>query len=155
MDYPGDPATWAIDDQYLVGDSLLVAPVVAGQSTRGVYLPAGDWFDFWTGQRSAGKRRIQIEPPLEQIPIYVKAGAILPLAETTLHTAGAASLRLHMQVYGNSAGPAVLYEDDGSWNPSLAAVTLTWEPSKQSGSLSRSGDGNGPRYEAAGWKLFE
>ncbi len=60
-----------------------------------------------------------------------------------------------MQVYGNSAEPTVLYEDDGSWNPSLAEVTLTWEPSKQSGSLRRSGNGSGPRYEAAGWKLLE
>ncbi|MDR3698121.1 MAG: glycoside hydrolase family 31 protein [Candidatus Sulfopaludibacter sp.] len=155
MDYPNDPETWAVDDQYMVGESMLVAPVVAGQSTRAVYLPAGDWFDFWTGQRSAGKRRIQISPPLEQIPIYVKAGAILPLAEATLHTAGAASLRLHVQVFGNPAAPAVLYEDDGSWNPSLAAVTLSWDSDKQAGSISRSGNGTGPRYEVAGWKLFE
>ena len=154
MDYPADPATWGIDDQYIMGESMLVAPVVAGQSTRAVYLPAGDWFDFWTGQRSAGKRRIQIQPPLEQIPVYVKAGTILPLAEPTLHTAAAESLRLHVQVFGDSAAPAVLYEDDGSWNPSLAEVTLTWDSAKQSGALRRSGNGSGPRYEVAGWKLM-
>ena len=152
MDYPGDPATWAIEDQYFAGESLLVAPVVAGQAARSVYLPAGDWFDFWTGQRYAGKQRMRVQAPIEQIPIFVKSGAILPLAEPTLHTRDAASFRLHAQVYGDRALPAVLYEDSGEWNPSLAEVTLAWDPARQSVALHRSGSGAGPRYEVATWK---
>ena len=148
MDYPDDPATWAIDDQYLVGESILAAPVVAGQAERAVYLPAGDWFDFWNGRRYPGKQRIEIKPPLEQIPLFVKGGTILPLAEATLHTGEAASWRISVQVYGDHPAPAVLYEDDGAWNPSLTEVTLAWEPP---GSVTRSGNGPGPRYEVAGW----
>jgi len=152
MDYPDDPATWAVDDQYLVGESLLVAPVVAGQSARNVYLPAGDWFDFWSGTRHPGKQRLRVTPPLEQIPIFVKEGSILPLAEATLHTADPAAFRLHAQVYGDSPRPTVLYEDDGSWRPSLAEVTLTWDGARESGAVSRSGSGGGPRYVVTTWK---
>ncbi|MBS1858636.1 MAG: glycoside hydrolase, partial [Acidobacteria bacterium] len=74
MDYPDDPATWAVDDQYMAGESLMAAPLVGGQATRRVYLPAGEWYDFWTGRKLPGKQRIQVEAPLEQIPLYVKAG---------------------------------------------------------------------------------
>jgi alpha-D-xyloside xylohydrolase len=150
MDYPDDPATWAVDDQYLMGESLLVAPVVAGEASRNVYLPAGDWVDFWTGRRYPGKQRIRIDVPLEQIPLFVKGGSILPLAEVTAHTADAASWRLHVQAYGNSPAQAVLYEDDGTWDPSLSEVTLSWQGE---GSLKRSGSGSGPHYEVAEWKF--
>ncbi len=151
MDYPDDPATWAIEDQYFAGDSLLVAPVVAGQAARSVYLPAGDWFDFWTGRRYGGKQRVRVQPPLEQIPLFVKSGAILPLAEPALHTRDAAGLRIHARVYGEQPRPAVLYEDGGEWNPTLAEVTLAWDPATPSGALRRSGSGAGPRYEVVEW----
>jgi alpha-D-xyloside xylohydrolase len=154
MDYPDDPATWPVDNQYMMGESLLVAPAFAGEPARSVYLPTGEWFDFWTGQRQAGKQRIQVKPPLEQIPIFVKAGTILPLAEPTLHTEDPASWRLLVQVYGDRPAPATLYEDDGGWNPSLAEVTLTWDAQTRSGSLKRSGGAAGPRYDVAGWKQF-
>ena len=150
MDYPDDTATWALEDQYLMGDSLLVAPAFAGQSSRAVYLPAGDWYDFWSGKRHTGKQRLQIEAPLEQIPIFVKAGSILPLAEATGHTEDAASRRLRVQVYGGNPAPATVFEDDGSWNPVLNEVTLSWN---LQGSVRRSGNGNGPRYEVAEWKF--
>ena len=151
MDYPGEPATWAVDDAYLMGESLLVAPVVAGQASREVYLPAGDWFDFWSGKRYAGKQRVRVEPPLEQIPIFVRGGSILPLADVTLHTDAPESFRLSAQVYGESPRPAVLYEDDGSWNPSLAEVTLTWDAAKKSGAVNRSGGAGRAQYEVVRW----
>ncbi|MBZ5617176.1 MAG: glycoside hydrolase [Acidobacteriia bacterium] len=152
MDYHDDPQTWPVDNQFLMGESLMVAPAFAGESGRSVYLPAGDWFDFWSGRRLTGKQRIQIKPPLEQIPIFVKAGTILPLAQPTLHTDDPASWRLTVQVYGETPSAVTLYEDDGSWNPSLAEVALAWNSERRSGSLRRSGGGSGPRYEVAEWK---
>ena len=151
MDYPDDRATWTVDDAYLVGESLLVAPVVAGQSSREVYLPAGDWFDFWSGKRYAGKQRVRVEPPLEQIPIFVRGGSILALAEPTSHTDAPESLRLSAQVYGESPRPAVLYDDDGIWNPSLTEVTMTWDAANKSGAVKRSGGGGRARYEVVRW----
>ena len=154
MDYPEAPGAWAVDDQYLVGDSLMAAPLTGGQTERPVYLPPGDWYDFWTGEKHAGDRRISIQAPLEQIPIFVKAGAILPLAEPTLHTGDAASWRITAQVYGERPRPAVLYEDDGSWNPALTEVTLRWHADARTGSVARAGSSSGPRYEIAGWKVL-
>jgi alpha-D-xyloside xylohydrolase len=150
LDHPDDPATWTIDDQYLVGDSLLAAPLVGGQAARGVYLPAGDWYDFWSGARHAGKQQIQVSPPIEQIPLFVRSGTILPLAEATLHTDDAASWRVSVQVYGEAPNAVVLYEDDGGWAPALPEVTLSWDGA--AGAVKRSGTGTGPRYEVTGWK---
>ena len=57
MDYPDDVKTWTIDDQYMLGDDLLIAPVFAGQTQRDVYLPPGEWFDFWTGTKSVARNQ--------------------------------------------------------------------------------------------------
>jgi alpha-D-xyloside xylohydrolase len=114
MDWPDDPATWPIDNQWMAGESILVAPLVAGQASREVYLPAGDWFDFWTGKRVAGKQKIQVSPPVEQIPLFVKSGTILPLAEPAGHTEDPASWRLRVRIYGSGAAAATLYDEDGA-----------------------------------------
>ncbi|HKE22719.1 MAG TPA: glycoside hydrolase family 31 protein [Bryobacteraceae bacterium] len=152
MDYPGDRETWLADQEFLVGDSLLVAPVVAGTAAQPVYLPEGEWFYFWGGQRHSGKRRVAVNAPLEQIPIFVKAGSILPLATPTLHTEDPASWQLTAQVYGDSAAATVLYEDDGRWDPSLNEVTLQWNAQTHSGSVRRGGGGAGPEYSVVEWK---
>ena len=98
LDYPKDTAAWPIDSQFLVGDSLLVAPVFAGQAARPVYLPEGEWFDFWTGHGLSGKQRIEVKPPLEQIPLFAKSGTILPLAQPSLHVEDPASWKLEAHV---------------------------------------------------------
>ena len=153
MDYPDDPQTWPIDNQFLVGEALLVAPAFVGEPSRAVYLPEGEWFDYWTGKRYSGKQRLQVQPPLDQIPIFVKAGSLLPLAEPTLHTDDPASWRLRVQVYGDKPAPVTLYEDDGGWSPALAEVALAWDPEGRSGSVKRSGGGPGPQYSVVEWKL--
>ncbi len=146
MDAPEDPATWAIDDQYMAGEALLVAPMFAGESGRAVYLPAGDWFDFWSGRRYGGRQRIEIQPPLEQIPIFVKSGTILPLAQPTPDTRDAGSFRLEVRVYGERPAAATLYEDDDSGAPSLAEVTLAWDPAAKTGTIR-----GAARYDAVAW----
>jgi alpha-D-xyloside xylohydrolase len=148
MDYPDDARTWAVDNQFLVGESLLVAPVFAGESGRSVYLPEGDWFDYWTGKQYAGKQQIQIQAPLEQIPLFVRSGTLLPLADVTLHTDDPASWRLTVNVYGSKRAPTVLYEDDGSWSPALKPVELAWDAGRGSGSLKRAGSG---KYAVVQW----
>jgi alpha-D-xyloside xylohydrolase len=148
MDYPNDPRTWGVDNQFLVGESLLVAPAFTGEPSRNIYLPEGDWFDYWTGKRYTGKQQIHLQVPLEQIPIFVKAGTLLPLAEPTLHTDDPASWRLTVNVYGDRPVNATLYEDDGSWSPALTEVQLAWDAERKTGSLNRTGNG---KYEVAKW----
>jgi alpha-glucosidase (family GH31 glycosyl hydrolase) len=85
--FPGDPRTISIADEYMYGDALLVAPVVArGQRQRSVYLPAGDYYDFWTGERVAGGRDVQAQAPLDVVPVYARMGALVPMLASDVQT---------------------------------------------------------------------
>lgn len=152
MDYRDDPRTWTIDDQYFLGESLLVAPVIAGQRERKVYLPDGDWFDFWSGAGAQGRQSITVTPALEQIPVFVRDGALLPLAEVTPHTADPRSFNLTVRVYGNGRKGAVLYEDDGKPNAPMTRVLVRWNDQQQSGLLMREGRGLGQKYQVRSWQ---
>lgn len=84
MHYQSDRTTWECNDEYLVGDSILVAPVTEqGARARMVYLPEGVWVDYWTGERISGRQYILKEAPLDLCPIYIKGGSILPAWEDT------------------------------------------------------------------------
>jgi alpha-D-xyloside xylohydrolase len=80
FNHPDDPVCWHIDDQYYLGDDFLVAPVMNDEGARDVYLPAGDWVDFWTGEQLRGPRWLHnVSMPLERLPIYVRYGARVPV----------------------------------------------------------------------------
>ncbi len=152
MDYPNDAQTWAIDDQYLAGESMLVAPVVAGEHEREIYLPTGDWFHFWTGKRFAGNRRIIVSAPLEEIPVFIKSGSLLPLAKQTLHTGDVDSYQLTARRYGEGNLQCALYEDDGSPNTDWTTVTLNWNDGQPQGTLQRTGLKQSQEYVVSTWE---
>lgn len=80
FDAQEDVTTRTIDDQFLLGPHLLVAPVTKrDQTSRHVYLPAGDWRDWWTGEAVSGGRHLLVPTPRDRIPVYVRAGAVIPL----------------------------------------------------------------------------
>jgi alpha-D-xyloside xylohydrolase len=97
----------------MFGASIMVAPLFAGQTTRPVYLPPGDWYDFWTHQKYAGGRTIEATNDLEQIPLFVKAGSLLPLAEPVEHISADTVFDLTIHSFGPKPADFVLYEDDG------------------------------------------
>jgi alpha-D-xyloside xylohydrolase len=156
LDYPDDPHTYAIDDQFILGDRLLAAPVVAGETHRSIYLPKGDWMDFWSGTAYTGGQTYDLEVPLEIIPLFVKAGALLPLAHPSAHTADPASFTIDVRVFGDGSLPFTLYEDDGLTlayeNGDYNQVTLTWDPNVHTGRLLRSGGYSGPQYTITAWE---
>jgi len=78
-DWPSDPTTYHVDDEYLLGPDLLVAPMFKPRGSRDVYLPAGGWYDYWTDRRLDGPQWIRYEAELETIPLFVRAGAVLPV----------------------------------------------------------------------------
>ena len=88
FEYPNDKQTYLIDDEYLVGKDILVAPVLKeGQTIRGIYLPKGDeWMDWWTGERLESGKIHYLQTPIERVPIYVRVGAVIPTQPTIQHT---------------------------------------------------------------------
>lgn len=118
FDHQHDPVARDIDDQYLLGPDLLVAPVVAaGQTARHVYLPAGDWYDWHTGESIGGCRYVLTATPMDRIPIYARGGAVIPMwPEAPSSTAGyhPAAIELHLFVPdGDATHRSLLQEDDG------------------------------------------
>jgi alpha-D-xyloside xylohydrolase len=115
MDFGDDPKTATIGDEYMFGPALLVAPVTEqGRTSRSVYLPAGaDWYNFWTNERVHGGQSIEAKAPIDTIPLFVRAGSILPLGsvvQSTNEVQTIASLR----VYAGADGDFDLYRDDGT-----------------------------------------
>ncbi len=152
MDYPEDSAVWTIDNEYMAGDALLVAPMVAGETDREVYLPEGDWYDFWTGERMAGNQKLKVSPPVTRIPVYVRSGTLLPLADGGQHAEDRANWQIHVRSYGSRPVPAVLIEDDGSIAPEFTRVQLSWPEGARDGSVLRSGPAQKRHYEIIGWE---
>jgi alpha-glucosidase (family GH31 glycosyl hydrolase) len=114
LHYPDDSRAVACGDEFLFGKNLLVAPVVEkGATTREVYLPPGSWYDFWTGELIEGGREIGREVALEIMPLYVRAGSILPLGPVKQYTAERVDQPLSISIYPGTDGSFLLYEDDG------------------------------------------
>jgi alpha-D-xyloside xylohydrolase len=86
LEFQDDPTTHHLDLQYLFGDSFLVAPVVRGDHRCRVYLPAGEWLDYWTKQTVGGPCWLDLEVPLDVLPLWVRAGAIIPMGPEMAHT---------------------------------------------------------------------
>lgn len=111
--FPNDPQITQLYDQVMLGPSLMAAPVLRpGVEYRSVYLPEGTWFDWWTGERLAGGTHILAPAPLERMPLYVKAGAVIPLAPVMQHVKEIPMEQLRLKVWPG-IGEWMLYEDDG------------------------------------------
>ncbi|HEX5424016.1 MAG TPA: TIM-barrel domain-containing protein [Candidatus Acidoferrales bacterium] len=111
---PNDPAAMARDDEYLWGKDILVAPVFEkGATSRQVYLPKGAWHDFWTGDRVEGGREVTRPVDLETIPLYIRAGGIVPLGPVKQYVAEKVDGPLSVTIYPGADGSFLLYEDDG------------------------------------------
>jgi len=155
MDYPDDPSVWRVDDEYLFGSSLLVAPLFTGESKRSVVLPDGDWYDFWTHEKHVGGRVIEIEKAAGQIPVFVKGGTLLPLAEPVECVTDATAFDLTVHIFGDNPEPFALYEDDGVTfdfeKGRQNRIELSWAGGK--GHTAKTGSYGGPgRYRVVQWR---
>lgn len=115
MEFPEDADGYGVSDQYLLGSRVLIAPVVRpNQTKRLVYLPAGEWIDYWTDERIAGGRHVVANAPLDTLPIFVKAGTVLPLATARSNTEQPVeALELHVYWSADGTASGSIYEDDG------------------------------------------
>ena len=122
---PEDARLWEVDDTYLLGDNVVVAPVVEeGAVTRSVVLPEGGWYHYWDDQFYASKQPIQVDAPLAQIPLFVRAGTLLPLMEE-----GVLTLHIYLPEGDAFNLPASLYQDRGEGHGEYIKhfITLTKE----------------------------
>jgi alpha-D-xyloside xylohydrolase len=153
MDDPTDPNLWKCDLEYMMGDRVLVAPVVAGQEARAVYLPRGGWRDFWTGKRFEGGKSYKLAVPIDRILVFVKDDCILPLAGRAQHADDPLLWDLAVNVYGSGALGATLYEDDGETfayeSGAVNEVSLAWDGT--SVTLERLGDAHAEAYRVKAW----
>ncbi|HUF34098.1 MAG TPA: TIM-barrel domain-containing protein [Acidimicrobiales bacterium] len=104
VDFQDDPSTWRIADQWMLGDSLLVAPVMDASGRRRVYLPAGSWTDWWTGERVEGRRWIDVKAPLEVLPLYVREGGVIALGPELQHVGERPTAELLIRIAPFTAG---------------------------------------------------
>ncbi len=115
MDFGNDPNVANLGDEYMFGPALLVAPVTEqGMTSREVYLPAGtDWYNFWTHQRVHGGQRLLVSAPIDEIPLFVRAGSILPLG-TPVESTNQVQKITKVLVFPGANGSFDLYSDDGT-----------------------------------------
>jgi alpha-D-xyloside xylohydrolase len=145
FDFRCDPDTYDIGDQFMFGPALLVNPVTqpmyyAAKSTplngvsqtRPVYLPKGaDWYDFWTGKHYTGGQTIIADAPLDMMPLYVRAGSIIPFGPDIQHTGEGGDAPIELYIYPGQDGHFTLYEDEGdnyNYEQGLfARIPFSWE----------------------------
>lgn len=112
-EYPVDKHVRNISDEYMLGSFVLVAPVIApGKEAREVYLPDGDWYDYYTGEKYSGGRYILADAPLDKVPVFIKAGAIIPVADGEIRsTEDITEDKISILTYPGK-GSFVHYQDD-------------------------------------------
>lgn len=114
LNYQHDPNVYNITDQYMLGDALMVCPVTTkGAQTRTVYLPEGNWVHYWTGKTYAGGQYYNIVSPLDSMPMFVKAGSIIPM-QPAMNYVGEKNVDvITLDIYPGPKAKTTLYEDDG------------------------------------------
>ncbi|HEY9533078.1 MAG TPA: TIM-barrel domain-containing protein, partial [Mucilaginibacter sp.] len=153
VDYPDDKATYDVWDEYMIGDNVLAAPLADSASSRKVYLPKGNWYDYNTNKIYAGAQTYTIETGLEQIPIFIKEGTILPIAKPVEHIEPSTQFETTCYVYGSNPAPIELFEDDGvTFNyekGNFNTVFLDWRNGKYK--VTRKGNLKAQRFVIKRW----
>jgi alpha-glucosidase len=117
LNYQDDASTYNLDDEFMIGDDLLIAPIVKPDVTsRLVYLPKGIWYDFWTNKKYIGGTMIRADASLETVPLFVRGGAIIALGPEMNYVGEKPFDPISFSIYPDEAGSAAttLYEDDGT-----------------------------------------
>jgi len=152
MDFATDKNVWNIGNEYMFGQSFLVAPVTESNAqNKAIYLPAGSlWYNFWDGKRIAGGAWIEQATPIDRIPLFVKAGAIIPWGPKVQYAAEKKWDNLELRIYPGADATFTLYEDEGDgydyekgsyaeirfqWNDKARTITIEDIKGKFSGML--------------------
>ena len=134
FDFPDDSAVYNIPDQFMFGSSILVNPVTdSSVISRKLYLPKADWFDFYTGDKYQGGEWITVSAPISHIPIFVKAGSIIPMANNLQAADEISDQPLTIWIFPGADAKFELYEDEGdNYNyekGQYSKIPITWDDS--------------------------
>jgi len=124
LDDPGNPSLVDCDDQFMLGDRMMVAPLFDGEPSRKVVMPSGDWYDFWSGEPVRGRKIIEVPASYQQIPAFVKAGSVLPMGGIAGSTSDPETRNLTVRIFGDGSLP---FSIPGNITPELV---LTWHDGK-------------------------
>jgi alpha-glucosidase (family GH31 glycosyl hydrolase) len=149
LHYPNDATARGLGSEYLWGRDLLVAPVFTkGATSREAYLPAGTWYDWWTNEAQEGGQSVTREVDLATMPLYVRAGAIIPFDPVRQYTAEQVDEPTTLRVYAGADGDFTLYEDDGESLDYLEGeatwTRVTWDDAERRLAIEPGGDGAAP-----------
>ena len=140
MDWPSDTEACNVQDEFMFGGRLLVAPVVTPANFRMVYLPEGRWVSFWSGEAIDGGRTIPVASPMDMIPLFVKAGTVLPVGPEVQFASEKAWDDIQIRIYPGCDGDFCLYEDEGEGNAYLdgarSLIRFHWSDSDRTLSVS-------------------
>ena len=125
LDFPGDENVWKIDDEYMMGESILCAPFIHNAFQRTVYFPEGVWYDFNNNKKYRGGKSYTIHMSPDEIPMFVKESATLPLAKPVAFISPSTVFDITCRVYGNSPATAQLFEDN-SFDFGYESATYNW-----------------------------
>ena len=143
FDFRTDHAIKSIGDQFMYGPAIMVSPITAqGQTSRSVYLPAGKWYDFWTGASVNGGASTNVSAPLSQIPLHIRAGSIIPMGPE-IQYANERADTIELRVYPGASGSFTMYEDEGdNYNyetGKYATIPITYDGDKTVTIFARNG----------------
>lgn len=141
LDAPQDKRLYTVDDQYMIGDRMMVAPLFAGEASRKIVMPEGPWHDFWNGEPVEGGMELTVPASTERIPVYVKSGSVVPWADAGLFAGAPETRRIAVRVYGDGSLPFALKTGNQT-------MRLSW--SNGHGSA----EGPGGDYSVYAWKSF-
>ncbi|MBN1534465.1 MAG: DUF4968 domain-containing protein [Spirochaetes bacterium] len=113
LEFQEDPTVYTIEDQFMCGERIMIAPIMTQDHRRRVYLPGGVWYDFFTGRKLDGPRWIEVKGTLKTFPVYARGGAIIPMAKPVRHTGELSTRGMTLKVYPDETGQAgfVLHDE--------------------------------------------
>ena len=114
LNYPDDETVRNMNDEYMVGDNVLVAPIVQqGQTARAVYLPEGEWIALDSGVQYSGRTNILANVPIDKLPVFIKKDTLMPWGQAVEHISDKPDTKMTFRLFGNAA-TYTHYQDDGT-----------------------------------------
>jgi alpha-D-xyloside xylohydrolase len=122
FEFPDDPSAWHVEDAFMLGESLLVAPVLDERDERLVYLPKGDWVDFWTGEHRVGGGWTEERAPLDHVPLFIRGGSALVMGPVLQHVEASASDDWEVRLAAPTGAGSLTFDGAGA-----TPVDMTWQ----------------------------